>query len=216
MNFISIIVVLAVACLLAFLFLRWLCRWYSRQKNRAKVHLQNKSEDKSLSMSGNLVKDYSSPITDTYSITTNLLGRGSSAEVVIGVHNVTQRRYAVKIIDISKRDVAWRYEREKAILKDVEHTNTIRLFEVYNSSVAQFFVMELCTGGHLGQVLRDKPDGRLPQDVARAYIIQITRAIAHCHKHGICHRDVKLQNILLESNNKDAQIKASFHKITDT
>lgn len=181
-------------------------KWCSKQKGQKRIHVRN-TDKSALSMSGNLVKDFSTPISDNYDITTNLLGRGSSAEVVIGVHNVTLRRYAVKIIDVSRRDVAWRYEREKAILKDVEHTNIIRLFEVYTSPVAQFFVMELCTGGHLGQVLKDKPDGRLPDDVARTYIVQITRAIAHCHKHGICHRDVKLQNILLENNGKDAQIK---------
>ena len=43
--------------------------------------------------------------------------------------------------------------------------------------------------------------------MAKRYIIQIVQAIAHCHKYGICHRDIKLQNILLENKGKDAQIK---------
>lgn len=44
--------------------------------------------------------------------------------------------------------------------------------------------------------------------INRTYVQQLNRAIAHCHHHGIAHRDVKLQNVLLESNNHaDAQIK---------
>lgn len=39
------------------------------------------------------------------------------------------------------------------------------------------------------------------------YVTQIVHAIAHCHKLGICHRDIKLQNILLEHRGGDAQVK---------
>jgi calcium-dependent protein kinase len=83
----------------------------------------------------------------------------------------------------------------------------VRLYEVYSSPQALYFVMELCTGGHLGQVLRATPEGRLDEKVAMEYILQLTRAIGHCHHHGICHRDVKLQNVLLESTSKEAQVK---------
>jgi serine/threonine protein kinase len=162
---------------------------------------------RAFSVGGNLVKELVIPISDVYEITKTLLGSGSSAEVVIGTHLKTQRRYAVKIIDITKSEVAWRYEREKNYLRDIDHTNVVRLYEVYTSPVALFFVMELCTGGHLGQIMKKQKEGRLDEITARRYILQITRAIHHCHKNGICHRDIKLQNILLENNTKDAQIK---------
>lgn len=160
-----------------------------------------------LSLGGNFVEDLTIPIETKYDVTKNVLGSGSSAQVVVGENLKSKRKYAIKVIDLSRHEVAWRYEREKNFLKDIEHTNVVRLYEVYSSPTALYFVMELCTGGHLGQVLRASPEGKLDEDVAMEYILQLTRAIGHCHHHGICHRDVKLQNILLESSSKEAQIK---------
>ena len=181
---------------------------YVRKRNEPKTPKVVKERQTAHSMSGNLVKDLENVlITRDYELSKIVLGRGSSAEVVVGTHHFTRRKYAIKVIDTSKRDIAWRYDREKSILKDVDHTNIVRLFEVYRNANAQYFVLELCSGGHLGQVLKDKPDGRLDEGIAKTYIMQICQAIAHCHNHGICHRDIKLQNILLESNNRIAQVK---------
>lgn len=159
------------------------------------------------SLGGNLVKELTVPITDYYDVSRTLLGRGSSAEVVIGEHLKSGHRFAIKIIDITRKSVIWRYNREKNFLKDIEHTNIIRLYEVYTSPTAMFFVMELCTGGHLAQLLKNTTDGNLDEPVAREFTLQIVRAMYHVHSKGICHRDIKLQNILLENHTPEAQIK---------
>lgn len=179
-----------------------------------RVHVDNHTipnEKVSGTMSGNLVIEQKDvPITDTYHISKTKLGKGSSAEVVIGTHLKSHRKYAIKIIDTSRHSskrLFERYEREKNFLRDLDHTNIVRLFEVYCAEKAQYFVMELCTGGHLGQVLAKSPDGRLTVEVAKLYIAQLTRAVAYLHSLNICHRDIKLQNILLESDQEGAQIK---------
>lgn len=159
------------------------------------------------SLGGNFVEDLTVPIETKYEVTNTVLGSGSSAQVVIGENMKTKRKFAIKVIDLSKHEVAWRYEREKNFLRDIDHTNVVRLYEVYSSPKALYFVMELCTGGHLGQVLKSSPNGYLNEKIAMEYILQLTRAIGHCHHHGICHRDIKLQNVLLESSNKEAQVK---------
>jgi serine/threonine protein kinase len=178
--------------------------WYFCQRSNASGE---KYKEKSFAISGGLVKEKFTSILESYVLGTKILGRGASAEVILGINNNTNREYAVKRIDIKKDGIAWRYEREKKIMKDIDHPNCIRLFEVYKNIDAHYFVMELCTGGHLGQALRSMPDGRFDVSMARRYITQIVSAISHCHKVGICHRDIKLQNILLENNNADAQIK---------
>lgn len=73
-----------------------------------------KSEEKtnvpetSISITGQFVKERYTPITERYDLSSSVLGRGASAEVVIGTHNVTKRQYAVKIIDATKSDILWR------------------------------------------------------------------------------------------------------------
>ncbi len=86
-------------------------------------------------MSGNLVIEKTDvDISSIYHLKSSKLGRGSSAEVVIGLHVKTRRKYAIKIIDTTRHDarrLQERYEREKNFLRDIDHTNIIRLFEVY-------------------------------------------------------------------------------------
>jgi hypothetical protein len=111
-------------------------------------------EDRVAALSGNLVREVTNiPINEVYTASKILLGRGSSAQVIVGEHNQTKRRYAIKVIDSTKRDVIQRYEKEKYYLRDIDHTNVVRLYEVYTSKQGMYFVMELCTGGHLGELL---------------------------------------------------------------
>ena len=188
---------------------------YARRQRRFKRAINGEDDEdgqdkdaNAYTITGNLVKEYTDmPIVNTYTFQDLLLGRGSSAHVVIGIHKKTQRRFAIKIIDTSTKNIAWKYIRELKMLRDTDHTNIVRVYEMYRKPTALYFVMELCTGGHLGQVLKHLPGGHFDQNTARNYIIQVTRAIAHCHHLGIAHRDIKLQNILLESSTKDAQVK---------
>ena len=133
-------------------------------------------------IAGNMVKEMGSefPITDYYDFQDHLLGRGSSAEVVIGASKRYQRRYAVKLVDMRKASAAWRYDREQGMLKDLDHVNIVRLFEVYRKDRTLYFVMELCSGGHLGHALLEA-GGIFPESTAKRYVMQLTHALKHCH-----------------------------------
>jgi calcium-dependent protein kinase len=68
--------------------------------------------------------------------------------------------------------------------------------------------MDLCTGGHLGDMLLYNRQGYLEEGKAKVLVKQLLSALAHIHSRGICHRDIKLQNILMEHRDYDtAQIK---------
>lgn len=162
---------------------------------------------KSASLAGNLVREVPGKLNDNYKLSKNMLGRGASAECYIGTLIETKRDFAIKVIDTRDEKVLKYYEKEIQILKELEHTNIVRLYEVYRGPNTINLVMELCVGGHLGEVLNEKPEGRLEEYVAQAYIAQLVGAVAHCHSRGICHRDIKLQNILLDTKGRDAQIK---------
>lgn len=100
------------------------------------------------SISGNLCREYNvmETISDIYEIDEPLLGRGSSGDVMTAIHKGTSRKYAVKIIDVSLNANSTRYEREMEMLREVNHTNIVRLIAVFQSPLTKFFVMELCKG----------------------------------------------------------------------
>jgi serine/threonine protein kinase len=162
---------------------------------------------KSSTLAGNLVREVQGKLTDNYRISKNVLGRGASAECFVGTHLESKRDFAVKIIDTHDEKILKYYEKEIQLLRQLEHTNIVRLYEVYRGPNTINLVMELCLGGHLGEVIHDTPDGRLEEFVAQAYIAQLVGAVAHCHSRGVCHRDIKLQNILLDTKGRDGQIK---------
>jgi serine/threonine protein kinase len=78
-------------------------------------------------------------------------------------------------------------------------------------------VMEFAAGGELYDYLSDRKV--LKEEEARRIFRQVSTAIYYCHKHKICHRDLKLENILLDehgnakvdknSHNFEAQINLS-------
>jgi calcium-dependent protein kinase len=160
------------------------------------------------SLRGNLIRTYETDIEETYYVDRDHeLGKGGCGVVVIGEHKETRVQYAIKIVNKSTAERG-RLDRELKLLKDVDHANIVRLFSVYENSASVYFVMELCLGGHLGNLIARQPNKFLDEDWARKLCRQILSAVSHIHTRGIAHRDIKLQNILIDCNNdRVAQIK---------
>ena len=159
-----------------------------------------------VSIRSNLIQIKSNNIEDDYTFNRSKeLGRGGVGFVVVGEANKTNDYYAIKICDKSSSSQA-RLSREVLLLKDVDHVNIIRLFSVYDAPDYMYFVMELCTGGHLGNVLKSR--GHFSEKEAKNFFRQLMSAISHIHSRGIAHRDVKLQNVLVSHDGSlDPQLK---------
>ncbi len=76
------------------------------------------------------------------------------------------------------------------------HSEVDELFKAGDHVSA--FVLDLASNGELMVVLVNT--GALPEDISRAYFVQIASALAQCHEFGVYHRDIKPENILLDSN----------------
>eukprot|EP01038_Epipyxis_sp_PR26KG_P005845 gene5845-8065_t len=160
------------------------------------------------SLRGGLVRVYKNDITDHYYLdTNNTIGKGGCGVVVIGEQKETHSQYAVKIVNKNNAERG-RLDREIKLLKDVDHSNIVRLFRVYDVPGKMYFVMELCLGGHLGQLVSRQPNKYLDEQWAKKLCRQLLSAMAHMHNRGIAHRDIKLQNILLDvTDDHQAQLK---------
>ena len=188
-----------------------------RKANKEQAIENKKNRIKALNSStlrGNLVRTYKrEPIQNEYHLDMSReIGKGGWGVVIAGTCKSTQVQHAIKIVTKKTADIN-RLERELKLLKNVDHTNIVRLFSAYDSPSKVYFVMELCQGGHLGNLLSRQNPVRghkvLPEAWARRLCRQLLSAVAHLHDRGIAHRDIKLQNVLLDiqGNDQEAQIK---------
>lgn len=86
---------------------------------------------------------------------------------------------------------------EVTILKKIKHKNIICLRDTFETDNHIIFVLELCAGGDLLNYVRKRR--KLNENTAKVIFKQILEALDHCHKNNVLHRDIKLDNILLDS-----------------
>ncbi|KAJ1662274.1 Suppressor of Sensor Kinase (SLN1) [Coemansia sp. RSA 1813] len=88
--------------------------------------------------------------------------------------------------------------REMEIMSMMQHENIVTYYgiEVHREKVYLF--MELCTKGSLAQLIKDQ--GRLDEETVQLYVTQMLRGLQYLHEAGICHRDIKSDNTLLDEN----------------
>ncbi|XP_020858784.1 NUAK family SNF1-like kinase 2 [Phascolarctos cinereus] len=88
--------------------------------------------------------------------------------------------------------------REIEIMSSLNHPHIITIHEVFENSNKIVIVMEYASRGDLYDYISERQ--RLSEQEARHFFRQIVSAVYYCHKNGIVHRDLKLENILLDAN----------------
>ncbi|XP_058813985.1 uncharacterized protein LOC131677909 isoform X2 [Topomyia yanbarensis] len=129
------------------------------------------------------------------------LGQGTYGKVQLGINKESGQEVAIKTIKKSKIETdadLIRIRREVQIMSSVQHPNIIHIYEVFENREKMVLVMEFAAGGELYDYLSERKV--LSEDEARRIFRQVSTAIYYCHKHKICHRDLKLENILLDEN----------------
>jgi calcium-dependent protein kinase len=137
----------------------------------------------------------------------SLLGEGAFGEVYecVNIHNGADR--AVKIIH-KDRMCESDYEEvinEFQILKQIDNPNVIRMYEFYDTQDTFYIVQELAKGGELYDEL--EVQGNLSEKDTALLIKQVLSCLKYLHSQNVIHRDINLENILLESNKDYEQLK---------
>lgn len=90
--------------------------------------------------------------------------------------------------------------REIRIMERINHKNIIQLREAFDSKKQVFLVMEHAPGGSLHSLLKSRSNRQLKDDEAKELFAQVVSALKYCHMHSITHRDIKLENVLLDES----------------
>jgi serine/threonine protein kinase len=129
------------------------------------------------------------------------LGHGAMATVDLARDVELDRHVALKRLaeNLSRdEELRARFLREGRLAARLAHPNVVRIFDVGEDDERPFIAMEYVDGQTLAELVRRR--GPLPAREVAELGVQICRALAAAHEAGLVHRDVKPQNLLLDSN----------------
>lgn len=134
-----------------------------------------------------------------------LLGSGGYAKVYRANLKNTQISRAIKSISKAQVTNSKRLTTEINAMKNLDHPNVIKLFEVFEDQRNIYLVMELCEGGELFDRIAD--EGTFSEQNAKILFRQIMLALNYCHANGIAHRDLKPENLIFLTKDPSSPIK---------
>ncbi|ROW00017.1 hypothetical protein VPNG_08339 [Cytospora leucostoma] len=124
-----------------------------------------------------------------------LIGKGSFGKVYLATHKLTNGSKVV--LKSAKKDDS-NLAREIHHHRQFVHPHIARLYEVVVTETLVWMVMEYCSGDELYDYLLQH--GKLPVDKVQKTFTQLVGAVAYVHQQNCVHRDLKLENILLDKN----------------
>ncbi|BBM86004.1 serine/threonine-protein kinase [Candidatus Uabimicrobium amorphum] len=128
------------------------------------------------------------------------LGQGGMGKVYLCYDNILNRHVAIKVILSQYKERAKkRFLIEAQAIANLSHPNIIKIYELgFTSSGNPYMVMEYVAGCSLKEFMANN---KLSVREKVALIMPIADALAHAHRKGIIHRDVKPSNILIDTDN---------------
>ena len=141
-------------------------------------------------------------IADRYAVE-ELVGSGGMSSVFRARDRLLERNVALKILHEhfgADDDSVERFRREARAAAQLSHPNIVTVIDRGEAAGRQFIVFEYVDGRTLKDLVEER--GPLPIREAVELAIGIARGLAFAHQHGLVHRDVKPQNVLLNGDGK--------------
>jgi len=142
-----------------------------------------------------------SKVIDNYLIQ-KIIGAGNYGNVHLAEHIKTHKKFAVKVINkkaFHKEPILNKLIKNEILaLKNIDHPNIIKFYEIMRSTNNTYFVYEYCNGGNLHEMITRRRN--LSERQSLEFFRQLISAFKVLQKDNIIHRDIKPENILLQDD----------------
>ena len=129
------------------------------------------------------------------------IGEGGMGEVFVAEHRRMKRPVVVKVLPPAATQSEYyirRFQREVEAAAKLTHPNVVTAFDADEQDGIYYLVMEFVDGQPLGHLVATR--GAMPVKQAISCILQAARGLAYAHSKGIIHRDIKPNNLLLDTD----------------
>lgn len=136
-----------------------------------------------------------------------IIFKGSTSKVFLAKHIITGEKVAIKILNkkLFKSDILSlkRIKKEIQILKMVKHENIIRLLEIIENNNNIYLVTDYYQNDLISLVIKNK---KLSEEKSLYYFSQYVNGLHYLYQSGICHRNIRPENLLLDEKNEKLKI----------
>ena len=136
-----------------------------------------------------------------------IIDKNLTSKVVLAKHIITGEKVAIKILNkkLFIKDILSlkRIKKEIQILKMVKHENIIKLLEIIENKNKVYLITDYYPNQLLSLIIKNT---KLPEEKALNYFYQYINGLHYLHQNGICHRNIKPDNLLLDENNEKIKI----------
>lgn len=143
-------------------------------------------------------------VDDDYELSDTVLGDGCYGKVLLATCRASGREFAVKRQRLRgmPANMQERVRTEAAIHLTMDSPHVVRVADVYECDDFVDIVIERLAGGELLDHLMKRDTG-FSERRAASVVRQILLAVSYIHSHGVCHRDLKLENFMYEDDDND-------------
>ena len=136
------------------------------------------------------------------------IGAGGMGQVFLAENVHHHKRYALKVLPKeSSKDANFRrrFFDEARVMSELDHPNFVRVHHMGEHEGIYYLVMDYIAGPEgkpwsLHDELKEVPDGRIEPQKTHKWVTQIAEGLAHAHKRGVIHRDIKPGNCLIAAD----------------